>query len=339
MDNNFYPLAFNAFKSNIKGLPSFCRLTMLELLSYCDYTTGVISIDSLEELARENFQVAPAPGRKKEEINSDTIRNAFRSIKKAKPEQFIFSTVNQRVTIQMPFMRELYEQFYGKNQEVAAVDARDVTRPITLASIDESVGFTSELIGKDAGDVAAASFGSIRDINNKTNKNKLTNNSDSLVTEFTNTKQPIHSDFYPDEETIAEALSFGFERVTALDEITAFIQHNQARNTQWANFNPVYLQWLSRGAEYKQRQQQSVEQRSKHYGYHGMQSTRKTPLELVIEQNPDAVSPSGESYERYAVNATSCDNAEHGVVVDGVNELIRRALYEQERREAERRMA
>jgi hypothetical protein len=336
VDSDFFPIALNAFKSNIKGLPSFCRLTMLELFSYCNMTTGDITIDSLEELARDAFQVTPAPGRKKEDINGDTLRNALRSIKKAKPDCFIFSVVNQHIVIEMPFMRALYEQFKAKGQEDAAVDAREVARPKTHASIGEESDLLPNLSVEVAEEDAAATF-AIRN-NNKTNITKLTNITGNVVVNFTPRKQPISADFYPDSETIAEALSLGFERVTDKDEIAAFIQHNQARNTQWANFNPVYLQWLSRGAEYKQRQQQSIEQRSNHYGYHGMQGARKTPLELVIEQNPDAVSPSGESYEQYKINAISSDNTEHGLVVDGINELIRCALYEQERCEAQRCM-
>lgn len=338
---DFTTEAMNAIKSKLAGLPSFCRLTIYELLSYCDYESGIISISTLDEVARNDFQVVVSPGRKKEEINGDTLRNAFRTIKKAKPDQFIFSMVNQRIVIEMPFIRELYESFYGKSQEVAADVDVYAARPTTLSSIDEGACFEHELIGEDVTDVAAASFGSIKDINNKTNKNKLTNFGNHFFTALPNTKQPINPNFYPDAETIAKALSLGFERVNDADEIAAFIEHNQSRNTQWANFNPVYLQWLSRGAEYKKRQQQLTEQRSKQDGYRNARTyqSRKTPLELVIEQNPDAVSPSGKPCGQSFYSDTFGDHAEHGVVVDGVNELIRRALYEQERREAERLMA
>lgn len=310
---------------------------MLELFSFCDYATGVISIDSLEELARDNFQVAPAPGRKKEEINGDTIRNAFRSIKKAKPEQFIFSTVNQRVTIEMPFMRELYEQFYGKSQEVAGDVAKEVAKSITLASIDDSSGFTTELTGKDAGDVAAASFCSIRDINNKTNKTKLTNKTDGVIKKFTNTKHPIQPDFYPDAETIIQALSMGIESVTDANEIAAFIKHNQERNTQWENFNPVYLKWLGRSVEYKQRQL-ATKQIRRNYVSHSSQTNHKDIMELARLQNSGAISPSGKSYV-CAINVEHDNEQKHELVMDGTDEYIWQAIPDEEWNPRQRLMA
>lgn len=337
MNNDFYPLAFDAFKANIRGLSSFCRLTMLELLSYCDYTTGVISIDALDELARKDFQVAPAPGRKKEDIDGDTIRNAFRSIKKARPEQFIFSRINQRITIEMPFMRELYERFCGKSQEVAAVDEREAAMPTTLFSIDESACFATSLSGEDAGDVAAASSRSIRDINNKINKLKLTNQTDGVVENFSTTKQPIQPNFYPDAETIIQALSMGLKKVVDTQEIAAFIRHNQERNTQWENFNPVYLQWLERGAEYKQRQLATKQSRS-NYVSHGIKAKQQDLMELARAQNRDAMSPSGQSYA-YTIDI-ACDNQQtHELALDGADEYIWETIPDEEWNPRQRRMA
>jgi hypothetical protein len=106
--------ALGAIKAHLTGLPSFCRLVIFELLSYCDYETGVISITTLDEVAHKDFYVSPSPGRKKEAITSDTLRNAFRTIKKFKPEDFLFRTQNQRIIIEMPFLRDLYQQHCNK---------------------------------------------------------------------------------------------------------------------------------------------------------------------------------------------------------------------------------
>ena len=112
--NKFYQEVLLRLKLNLTGLPSFSRLVIYELLPYFDYKTGTISIKSLEELVSNDFYVVSCNGRKKENITADTIRNAFRSIKKAKPDHFIFNTVNQRIVITMPFIRELYEFMYNE---------------------------------------------------------------------------------------------------------------------------------------------------------------------------------------------------------------------------------
>ena len=134
---DFSQHAFSAYKENLAGLPSFCRLVMLEVFEYCEYQSGIISICSLEKLASDNFRVDPLRGRQKEIITSDTIRNAFRTIKKAKPDHFKFSTVNQRIVIEMPFIRELYAFFHSETPKLAAVLATDVAAVQTQSQIDE----------------------------------------------------------------------------------------------------------------------------------------------------------------------------------------------------------
>lgn len=138
---DFYQQAYLAFKVKLFGLSSFNRLVMYEILPYCNYETGTIILPSLEELARNDFQVEAAPGRKKEAINADTLRNTFRSIKKAKSSHFVFSVENQRVKIDMPFLRDLYQQYHHAIDDVAVEDVSDVARPKSLASTDESADF------------------------------------------------------------------------------------------------------------------------------------------------------------------------------------------------------
>ena len=123
---DFTKEALGAIKTNLAGLNSFCRLVIYELLPYCDYSSGIVSISSLDKLASDDFHVDSLRGRQKEVVNGDKIRNAFRAIKKAKPDHFLFKTINQRIVIEMPFIRELYQSFYGQMSEVAAVLVTDV---------------------------------------------------------------------------------------------------------------------------------------------------------------------------------------------------------------------
>ena len=248
---DFYQQALSEIKINLAGLPSFCRLTIYELLNHFDYKTGIISIGTLDDLAKNDFHVDSAPGRKREEITADTLRNALRTIKKFKSEHFIFKTINQRIIIEMPFIRELYEQCHAENQEVAAVNAVDLNTDKTHTSIDENAYFVRRFTGDDAVDVAAASSPNAINVcayahakikpNYKTNKQTNSDN-DSFVS----SKQPIRSDFYPTQDTIEQALSKGFSKVTSDIEIKRFILYNQANATLWADYNPVFLAWLER---------------------------------------------------------------------------------------------
>ena len=283
---DFTTEAMNAIKSNLAGLPSFCRLTIYDLLSYCDYALGIISISTLDEVARNDFQVMPSPGRKKEEINSETLRNAFRAIKKAKPDQFIFSMVNQRIVIEMPFVRELYEQFHGKSQGVAAVDATEVARPASLVNTDDLADLKVTLVGEDAMDVAAATFSSNKDINNKQNNNN------SKLPDFYQPKLPISSTFFPSKETLSRAVALGFDNADLLTEIQSFIDHNKAIGSAFADYNPIYIKWLSQSS-LRQKQTKIIEPRRMN---DASSPTAKVPAKRPTEHVKQAWSNSGFNY-------------------------------------------
>ena len=249
--NDFASEALSAIKSNLEGLPSFCRLVMYELLEYCDYKSGIISINTLDDVAHD-FRVAPSPGRKKEVINGDTLRNAFRTIKKAKPDHFKFTTKNQRIIIEMPFLSILYQQFFGGLNQVAAVSASEHNRATRLDPIEDSVNLDALFFGEDARDVAAATSCVVEDnINIKKQITKQTNSFESP-----RPKCPITDDFVPNTCTIAEATARGYINATNPNEIKAFIAYNKALQTRWADYNPVYLLWLARAEEHQQQKQQ-----------------------------------------------------------------------------------
>jgi hypothetical protein len=137
-------LVFSAYKKNLAGLPSFCRLAMLDLFEYCGHAAGTISIKSLDKIAREHFRVDLARGCQPEDITGDSICNAFRTIKKFKSDHFKFTTVNQQIVIAMPFLRKLYNAFNGKNAHVAAARFRPIenikqTKTNKLTETPESI--------------------------------------------------------------------------------------------------------------------------------------------------------------------------------------------------------
>ena len=246
---NFQKEVLSVFKSKLYGLPSFCRLVMHEIFEYTDFQSGTLSISSLDLLARTNFHVDPLRGRAKEEITGDTIRNALRAIKKARPDHFIFSTVNQRIVIEMPFIRELYELFHNEKPKLPAGLAADVAEVKTHAPL-EDLGYSNPLLAGELDTILAAASSSTT-INAHVKEKPLTNNKQTNPegVSFAELKQPIRRDFYPNAETIELALSHGYVNVTNPIEIKRFITYNLARSPRWADYNPVFICWLERAHE------------------------------------------------------------------------------------------
>ena len=120
---------------------------------------------------------------------------------------------------------------------------------------------------------------------NITNSNKQTQTAGN---DFSCSKKQISDDFYPNTKTIELALSMGLTKVTDFTEIQAFIKHNKKLNTQWADFNPVFITWLERDAQYMQKQQQKAQGqlRSNHNERGTNQSSlNPTALERVSQQH------------------------------------------------------
>lgn len=315
---DFTSHAFSLLKSHLIELPSFSRLVIYELLEYCDFVTGTISIDTLDEIARKDFKIAPCSGRRKEMINGETLRNALRTVKKAKSAHFKFTTKNQRIVIEMPFMRDLYMKFQTHSQivcvgeaivkrneeglpevksfeniivepplvlknikngnteitqefsQVAAVHAADVVTPTTHTSIRSYASLEKSFFGEDARDLAAATSCPIKDINNINNNNNTQ-------------KLSISENFVPSQETIIRAQILGYETVTDFQEIQAFIDHNKAIGSLWADYNPIYLRWLAKSVERKQQQKlsQTISGRTNHAPSRQRETPRPSARERV----------------------------------------------------------
>lgn len=288
------------FKNRLAGLPSMCRLVIYELIPYCNFKTGTICLESLDDLAKKDFFVENAPGRKKELINNDILRNAFRTIKRAKPDQFIFSTANQRIVIELPFLRELYLKYFDRSEEVAREIATDNSISTTQAEQGESGDFDIEIYVEVAEDLAAATSQKEHVKNNNLlNKNKTNNkHTNSEVGSFADRRQPIERDFYPNQETIDLALSMGLEKVKDEGELRKFIHYNQANATRWVDYNPVFINWLERE---KTQSTQQMEQKNKQrslrknsnecptYQIHTHRATRNPTVAEAIRRNKEII--------------------------------------------------
>lgn len=339
--SDFYQQAYLAFKAMLSGLSSFNRLVMYEILPYCNYETGTVILPSLEELACNDFQVDVAPGRKKESINADTLRNTFRAIKKAKAGHFLFSVENQRIKIEIPFLRDLYQQYHHATDKVAAEDAGDVARGKTFATTEESV-VLGQLVSGDLApeDAAAVSLKPAEEgivyILNKNKQNKHTRDDGGNYG-----KRLISPDFYPSDDTIQAALGEGLSKVLDTDEIQKFIWHNQEKNSQWPDFNPVFIWWLKREAEHRQhkatttlitsspKQHASRSKSNEQRSVNSISAFDKT-MEQVRRDNPNPWNPASEWLDdEQTINLNiSFERATYQLGVDGTNQHLRHAVYQ-----------
>ena len=284
---DFSRKAIVLYKENLSGLSGFSRLVMYELFEHIDFESGTIAIDSLEILARTDFHVDSLRGRKKEDVTGDTIRNALRSIKRAKPDHFIFSTVNQRIVIEMPFIRELYESFHNENPELAAVLATDFAEAKTLTQSSELPVFEPKLAADDATVLAAASLDDAINAHAIKPNQLKPNNYNPVSDESAGIKTPISDDFYPSQFVIDKALSLGFSRVTDVEELGKFIRFNRASGSLWRNYDYVYLMWIEAAAAREQAQKVKEQQPKTKHTYsrsiaNERLNPRQTPTERVI---------------------------------------------------------
>jgi hypothetical protein len=282
--NNFTKQLFCTYKHSLSGLPSFCRLLMLEIFEYYDQSTDIITITSLDKLARDHFQVDAERGRQKENINGDTLRNAFRTIKKFKSDYFQFTKVNQKIVIDMPFMRQLHQSFFNETQEVSAIVVTDVAEATTLAQYGAQASLPPILATDVATELAEAD---VEDAFNahaiKPNKIKPNNNNNAELEEFGGIKKPISDDFYPSQFAIEKALSLGFSKAAASDEIKKFILFNQANGSLWRNYDYVYIMWAQSVVERAQKAKSEAFKPKQVYSRSESNERHQTPSERVIE--------------------------------------------------------
>lgn len=265
----------------LRGLPGFCRLVIFQSLQYYDIDTGKILLPSLEEFANKEFRVDTAPGRKKENINGDTLRNAIRTIKKSAHKDFKFSVQNQRVMIELPFLLELYQKSPIESKEVADPKEEGSTETNTL----NQPGVSAKAVSKDAQEVTqevAEASQPIKDINNINIiniKNKNNNYKNSIIDKFCIFQPPqkssafnnslekpkaesyspckppiepqqglrtfIADDYFPSAITLEKARARGIVCASEPSKIQKFVDYNKAIGSKWVDFDSVYLLWLS----------------------------------------------------------------------------------------------
>ncbi len=278
-------LRFNKARLHVErpfiGFPYGPALLIKSLINLADPATGIVDDISYHELAKL-IEINPAPGRKESGTPSkQTIRNYIKSIEKERGEYFKVVSEGQSLKFLFPQLPKVFNEIFLNMELNTLTNSVD-----TQENIDENrvfdIGINTELNIEDN-----THNPSVKNINifNITNSNKQTQTAGN---DFSCSKKQISDDFYPNTKTIEMAFSMGLTKVTDKEEIQAFIKHNKKHNTLWADFNPVFINWLERDAQYMQKQLQKAQgQLRSHHNERGTnQSTlNQTALERVSEHH------------------------------------------------------
>jgi len=147
--------------------------------------------------------------------------------------------------------------------------------------------------------------------------------------EWPESKSPIRDDFYPDEGTIELAQSQGLTGVTDQEKINRFIRYNQANGSAWADYNPVFMNWLELDFQHEQKklEREALKplRRESDDSYSNKPRNKKHTHEDVIAANKGAVSPRGERF--CESDNTWCIEGEYEVALDSAVEHIRTVVY------------
>ncbi|HCC3261893.1 Vir protein [Legionella pneumophila serogroup 1] len=268
-------------ESKFCGLPHAQSFIVNLLINLADPETGIVSEISYYELSNL-LKINPAPGRKNSGTpTKQTIRNWVKSIERDCGDYFKIITEGQNLRFQFTEMPQIFKEVF-QNKEVNTVTNTTTPPKKTEQNYDFDEPLNIEVNTEDNTHNPAVKNINIFNITNSNKQNRTANN------DFSRNKKPIGDDFYPNTKTIEIAFSMGLTKITDKEEIQAFIKHNKKQNTQWADFNPVFINWLERDAQYAQNKQQKAQgQLRSHHNERGTnQSTlHQTALERVSEHH------------------------------------------------------
>ena len=293
-------------KKIANGLPSLCRLFLYEAIEYCNFDAGVAILPSLHEIAVKDFNVERASGRKREEVNENTLRNVIRTIKKFRGDDFRFRVIKQRIEIDMPWMREI--------SLASKKDAGDQSEKVSSSKAPENTESEQLLNASDNRAKSKEDAASVSP-NNNIFINKNINNNNNLKGGAALEKMPITDDFTPSDALIAKAKAKGYEHADCEKEIQKFILHNQACGSRFADFEPVYLLWLQRGQERslgkeQQKQMRVQTKKGRSNGNHASDLSKKhgESMASVLAANPLAAAEIEQAQQPEYTKTLGCDD-------------------------------
>lgn len=310
------------------GLPHAHTTLIKSLINFANPTTGIVEGISYFELAKL-LTIDPASGRTGSGIpQKETIRSYLRTIAANFPKDFRLISQGQKLKFQFITLPKIYSYFFAQENEYT--DRAEYFNSHTdVEIIKEKEDFAKYQNGDKNREHPEDT--QIHDV--VKNINNITNKTNKLTTESENLKKTISPEFYPNQETINFALSKGLTNVLNPKELQKFIKYNQERNCQWADFNPLFVQWLERGAEF----QKEIQLRNKAQG-NLRSSVHERPsyqtnsydraLAEILARNSKAIAPS-ECYKQAESIGEVFDEGEYPMAMDAVIQNIRSTLHQQ----------
>lgn len=274
-----YNQAIKKIEAPFIGLPYVSLLLIKSLILIADPSTGIVQDLSYRDIAK-TLTVNPSQGRKESGTpTKESIRNYIKTIERYCGEHFKVISNGQNLRFIFPELPKIFKSIF-KNTEVNiqtnSAKSQDNTdgNKIYVAKVNTKINMEVNTHNSPVKNI---------NINKITNTNKQTQTGKA---DFSPAKKQIDTDFYPSANTIEIAISMGLTKVEDPKEIQAFINHNKKYNTQWADFNPVFITWLERDAQYIQSKQQKEQGRLR--SYHNERGSNQstinpTALERVSE--------------------------------------------------------
>lgn len=233
----------------LSGLPHIQQLAYLRgIRPYMDVQTGIVGVNvriSRQSIA-EQLYIEPHQGIKSQSCSRDQVRRALVSLERAGVIVIKSERLHLILKCQLATLDYFVQNKAAPNPpEKAALNPPEKNLVNTgLSGVESSKA--------DLEEPPKAALTILTITNKQTELTKLESNN-AL------SKKCISSDFYPNPETIAQALAKGLDKITDPSEIQAFISYNQRQFTQFADFNPVFIHWLEREAKFRKNIQKTKE--------------------------------------------------------------------------------
>ena len=242
------PRALASYGSRFHGLGMGSAYLSHLLLLRANVTTGMIEGLSYRDITLM-MAVDHAPGRQNAGIPKITrVRSYAQSIALALPDDFEVISEGQSLKLRFKTLPAFIKTFFAQKQDSRDTGSQHEHTDVTEKQVKNTAYYTHSETAF-SGEVSKTEVGNYNSYN--CNLTQLTNRDRVQKS----AKQPITADFFPSQATILKAQSLGYEKVLDLNEIQAFIDYNQKYGSSFEDFNPIYLNWLKRGAEYEQKQQ------------------------------------------------------------------------------------
>lgn len=304
------------------GLPHSHLMLLNILINQTNPNSGIVQNISYSELIEALSISAGAGRRNTASLSKQTIRSYLRTIENSYPEHFQVISEGQNLKIKFPILPGIYASYFEtENTDVYTDRSTHLHTVKTIENTEQNDAFLVDENIEEYPDPYTDAYTAECSVKN----NNIFNIINKQQTTET-TKLSIRDDFYPCAKTIELAQSRGLFSVVDETQIRKFISYNQAKGTKWADYNPVYLNWLEQDLKRVQVVKQKESRRERNECNFNKTSKSKPTLADVIRANQNAVSPDGVRMYRDEFEGEYLEGS-YGMALDQDDQDLRAAVY------------